>query len=193
VLALRKHRITRFGRALLLSFALCAAFGSAVTSASASVETDFMAKAQRIWTAAAPYYGESPEAPMPDTRVVANSFGPRPRTVRVAPGHSQAWFTRSNAQGLLNGKSAPQEWLIHEWAHVLQRSDLTSWEGEGGAQAFARYAAPRIYGSLGISFKQPWSRATDDYLAYMNHVERVHGWGWIKYGQFSPILMARGQ
>lgn len=186
--------MNRGGRALLLSFALCAAFGSASTSASASVQSRFIDKAQRIWTAAAPYYGESSEAPMPDTRLVADSMGPRPRTVRLADGASQAWFTRKNATGLINGADAPKEWLIHEWAHVLQRSDLKPWEGEGGAQSFARYEAPRIYKTLGIPFKQPWSRATDGYLSQMNRVQRVHGWGWIKYGQFwHPVPVAGGQ
>lgn len=152
-----------------------------------------MARAQQIWTAAAPYYGESPEAPMPDTRIVADNRGPRPRTVRLASGDSQAWFTRKNAVGLLRGQSASREWLIHEWVHVLQRSGLAPWESEGGAQSFARWASPRIYRSLGIAFSQPWSRSSDDYLRQMNRVKRVRGWAWIKYEQFSPLLMARGQ
>jgi hypothetical protein len=171
-------------RNMMLASVLALALCIAPASAAASARSGFIGKAQQIWTAAAPYFGESSVSPMPNTRVVSNSRGPRPRTVRLADGASQAWFTRKNAEGVINGANAPQEWLIHEWAHVLQKPGLKPWEAEGGAQSFARYAAPRIYKKLSIPFRQPWSRATDGYREQMNRVQQVHGWLWIRHGQW---------
>ncbi len=174
--------------ALALGLVLCVALAASASAASASTPSTnagrFMSKAQRIWSAAAPYYGKAADSPMPSTRIVGNEHGPRPRTVRLANGTSQAWFTRRNASGLVNGANASREWLIHEWAHVLQKSTLTRWEAEGGAQLFARRVAPHVYGKLGIAFRQPWSRATDGYLNQMNRVLKIHGWKWVMKGQW---------
>lgn len=157
----------------------------AAMGSTAAVESDrFMSHAQEIWVAAAPFYGQPADSPMPSTRVVGDEQGPRPRTVRLSDGTSQTWFTRTNATGLVNGASAPQEWLIHEWAHVFQESSLTRWEAEGGAQLFARRVAPQVYAKLGMAFRQPWSRATDGYRNQMNRVLRVRGWTWVMTGQW---------
>ncbi len=171
-------------RATVLTTTAIAVLAVAPAAAWGSTQAEFAVKAQQIWVAAAPYYGQEPSSTMPSTRVVANRLGPRPRTVRLFDGTSQAWFTQKNPQGLLNGANASQEWLIHEWAHVFQSPGLKSWAGEGGPQAFARYVAPRIYRTLGMPFRQPWTRATDGYRRQMDRVERSCGWTWILHRQW---------
>lgn len=73
--------------------------------------------------------------------------------------------------------------LIHEWAHSQQKGSSPRWKVEGGAQAFARYAAPHIYAAAGIPYRNP-REGGSMYTPLARRVESKLGMNWVKNGQF---------
>jgi hypothetical protein len=74
--------------------------------------------------------------------------------------------------------------LVHEMAHAAQPiSGMKRWEFEGGAEAFAKWASPQVYGSLGI----PYHDYPAGYPGYVSRVMKEKSPGWIRHGQFVGV------
>jgi hypothetical protein len=144
-----------------------------------SLAENFQDKAQRVWAAAAPLYGASADAAMPRTLVTGRSnevipFEDGSRGVRIA---------RWTARDFLRGRDWAEGTLLHEWAHRFQRGlgHLDPTLREGGAEAFERWAAPQVYGSLGLPFS---NQPRPNYPKAVAKVIAEKGWDWVKRGQF---------
>lgn len=144
-----------------------------------SLAENFQDKAQRVWRAAAPLYGASPEAPMPRTLVTGN----KNEVIPFEDGSRGVHIARWNARDFLQGRDWAEGTLLHEWVHRFQRGlgHLDPTLREGGAEAFERWAAPQVYGSLGMPFL---NQSHPNYPKAVAKVIAEKGWDWIKHGQF---------
>jgi TP901 family phage tail tape measure protein len=155
--------------------------------AATSLGTEFQERAQRIWRSAAPYYGRPGAAAMPRTWATGALPGGRAHMAAFEDGSRAVYLGRKYANGVLEEDPGAQRTLVHEWAHFHQPEinkrlrEGRAWELEGGAEAFARWASPRIYEKAGLYYANP-GRA-----GYPEHTRRVikeKGWPWIRRGQF---------
>jgi len=146
-------------------------------------------RAKRIWEVAAPFYGQPAQSAQPSLHVPGPKWGGTgvfedgTRSVHLGPSLSKALLGKGNL------RNWAEETLIHEWAHYFQpalstANDKTRWQVEGGAEAFARWAAPQIYAKAGLDYANP-SRL--GYPEFTRRVIKEKGWDWIKYGQFMKL------
>lgn len=146
----------------------------------------FQQRLSRIWSAAAPFFG--PGATMPRTWAAGALPGGRAHTSHYDDGSIASYLGRSSAKEILEELSPGEETLVHEWAHAFQHDvnkklkSGRSWEVEGGAEAFARWAAPQIYGKAGIYYRN--SEAPMGYPGRAQKAISDKGWDWIEHGQF---------
>jgi hypothetical protein len=79
---------------------------------------------------------------------------------------------------LLHGDDWAEKLLLHEWAHYFQRgfSEMPTWLREGGAEAFAQAASPRVFNE--------WRNAAVSYPAWTRRVRNQKSRDWIMRGQF---------
>ncbi|HVV74190.1 MAG TPA: hypothetical protein VHI52_22320, partial [Verrucomicrobiae bacterium] len=108
-------------------------------------------------------------------------------------GHPEAWAVK-HGQASFSENLAKQT-LIHEWAHTQQKGRAgksAHWKLEGGAQAFARYAAPHIYAAAGIPYRNP-SEQGSLYTQFANRAESKLGRNWVTSGQFTKGFQKGGQ
>jgi hypothetical protein len=99
------------------------------------------------------------------------------RDSAVAPYGRMVFLDPRWAGRLVNGAAYSQGMLLHEWAHVFQKSPRAKWEVEGGATDFQRYASPRVFGNGPGPYP----------VGYKKFAERVaaeKGDQWIRRGQF---------
>lgn len=146
---------------------------------------------QNVWQYAAHLFGRSPDSKMPrasfDTDVLGGAFvgdvkvfgphGGEKKNYTIWP----EWFERR----ILNS-NVGKETILHEWAHYFQRPGLfkSNWEREGGAEAFARWAAPGVFGAAGIPYNNPPFGKGETYYPYVQRVLKDKGMGWVEHGQF---------
>jgi hypothetical protein len=75
--------------------------------------------------------------------------------------------------------------LIHEITHTRQDPKVWdgggAWQGEGGAEAFTRYALPRVARQIGLRAQWVPSRS---YASYLHRVLSQAPPGWVTRGQF---------
>ncbi len=155
-----------------------------------SVTAELLKKAQRVWAAAAPFYGQPPTSTAPP--LVSGNFrhGQEAETVHAGfdgAKRSEVKFGGGLVKALLSGKGNLRNWaeesLLHEWAHYFQPAlGQKEWEYEGGAEAFARRFAPGIYSQLNIPYANP---QFNGYPEFTKRVIKDKGWNWIEKGQFA--------
>lgn len=144
-----------------------------------SLGENFQKKAQRVWGASASLYGKAGTAlPPMHLRDLAGRAG------LVYEDQTGVLIDRDWAQKFLRGDDGAESMVPHEWAHMFQdiAKVQATWEREGGAEAFARWADPQIYGALGEPFH--YRNITPGYGAYARQVVAEKGWDWVKHGQF---------
>lgn len=154
---------------------------------------EFQGRLQDIWAVAAPFYGH-PGHSMPRTWS-AGATGGRAHTASFEDGSRASYLGKPFADEIMLQQPQGEETLIHEWAHYFQPElnkrlrDGHSWEIEGGAEAFARWAAPQIYGAAGLKYHNPGK------VGYPGRVAKVvkdKGMPWVEHGQFEPQKFAAG-
>jgi TP901 family phage tail tape measure protein len=146
---------------------------------------------QSVWPSAAPFYGGSPSSMPPanfDTTAWGGAFvgdnkvfGKNGKLAKNYLGYPK-WF-----EGWIGKKpNVVKETLIHEWAHYFQRNNLAGNPPlrEGGAEAFALWAAPQIYSRAGIKYQNPPLPKSATYYPWVQRVKAEKGWPWIEHGQF---------
>ncbi len=143
-----------------------------------------------VWPAAAPFYGRSPKSPMPPANLDTSAYGGAfVGDVKVYGPHGglrknylayPTWFEA----WLRTKPNVVKENLLHEWAHYFQRPMATNWEAEGGAEAFARQAAPQVYRAAGIQYQNPPFGKHETYFPFVQRVLKEKGLGWVERGQF---------
>jgi TP901 family phage tail tape measure protein len=143
----------------------------------------FQQRLHRIWTAAAPFFPAG--ASMPRTWSVS-PLGARSKTAHFEDGSIASYLARHAARDLMEEMPKGEATLIHEWTHAFQ-SEVNKklkggrgWEVEGGAEAFAHWAAPQIYRKLGMYYENP----PTGYPGRTAKAIKEKGWDWIKHGQF---------
>ncbi|MBS1889410.1 MAG: C40 family peptidase [Actinobacteria bacterium] len=146
---------------------------------------------QSVWPFAAPFYGAA-GAHMPPANFDTNAWGgafvgdtkvfdKNGRLVKnylMYPKWFEGWIGKS--------PNIVKENLIHEWAHYFQRDNIGGGPAvvEGGAESFARWAAPQIYAKAGIKYQNPAFGPGEPYYPYVQQVIKEKGWPWIEHGQF---------
>jgi NlpC/P60 family len=145
---------------------------------------------QKVWPFAAPFYHHGSAMPpanfdttawggafVGDTKV----FGPNGGLKKNFLAYPK-WF-----EGWIGKKpNIVKENLIHEWAHYFQRNNLAGNDPlrEGGAEAFARWAAPQIYANAGIPYQNPPFPKSEMYYPWVQRVLHEKGMDWVEKGQF---------
>lgn len=154
-------------------------------------------RASRVWRVAAPFFGKSAASPVP--RTWAGGTG-HSRVANFEDGSRAAYLTRRDAGRFVRGGDRGEHALIHEWAHMNQaykqkkgstRISWPRWMVEGGAEAFTQWAAPRIFGKLGVRYRDPFGGK--NYAGFVARVERELGDRWIRSGQFRQQLQDGGE
>lgn len=149
----------------------------------------YRAGMQAIWGAARGYFPHSGR--MPPVRYYSGKDALFIGTdVEGGPGKRMTywpkWADFVHGGKHRNRRNAFLQTVLHEWAHNFQsRATMGSfWESEGGAEAFSRAIAARVYAAAGIKgYRNP--PAVGPYARAMFRVAREHGRDWIHEGQFA--------
>lgn len=147
-------------------------------------------KAREIWEVARQFYPGASER-MPTLRFPKHL--PKGDAAFVDDATNRVSLGKGAAKELRKGADYYENIILHEWAHVFQkRAALKKWEIEGGAEAFARDIAPKVYKQLNLPYSNRGT-AAPGYGGFLAKVRQEHDEDWVLHGQFAskPPVISR--